>query len=114
MMSDSNLSVGFQKGSPYLDDTNGLIQLAVEMGLIEFNLNRAVPNSTKCNTWTDIQASHKPENRTLAVKFEDVYGVMVLLAIGFGGASLLALAEKVICAVTAHLHTTYGWKIYIV
>ena len=84
-----------------MNDTNSLIQLAVEMGLIEFNLNRAVPNSTKCNTWTDIQASHKGESRTVAVKFEDVYGVMVLLVIGFGGAFLLALAEKVIWIIKA-------------
>ena len=86
-----------------MNDTNSLIQLAVEMGLIEFNLNRAVPNSTKCNTWTDIQASHKAENHTVAVKFEDVYGVMVLLAIGFVGALFLAVAEKVIWVVRANL-----------
>ena len=91
---NKNSSVWLQKGSPYLNDTNELIQLAVEMGLIEYNLNRAVPNSTKCSTWTDIQASHKPENSTLAVKFEDVYGVVVLLAIGFGTASLLVVVER--------------------
>ena len=84
-------------------DTNSLIEVAVAMGLIEFNLNRAVPNSTKCNTLTDIQASHKAENGTVAVKFEDVYGVMVLLAIGFVGASFLAVVEKVIWDVRANL-----------
>ena len=93
-----------------MNDTNRLIQHAVEMGLIEFNLNRAVPNSTKCNTWTDIQASHKPKNRTLAVKFEDVYGVMVLLTIGFGGALLLAIIQIVIHIVSAHFQATHGNK----
>ena len=84
-----------------MNDTNELILLAVEMGLIEYNLNRAVPNSTMCNTWTDIQASHKPENSTLAVKFEDVYGVVVLLAIGFGSASLFVVVEKLTGALMA-------------
>ena len=100
-MKNKNSSVWLQKGSPYLNDTNELIQLGVEMGLIEYNLNRAVPNSTKCNTWTDIQASHKPENSTLAVKFEDVYGVVVLLAIGFGTASLLVVVERLTWALLA-------------
>ena len=86
-----------------MNDTNSLIELAVEMGLIEFNLNKAVPNSTKCNTWTDIQASHKAENRTVAVKFEDVYGVMVLLVIGFSGSLFLVIFETVISIVTVDL-----------
>ena len=84
-----------------MNDTNSLIQLAVEMGLIEFNLNRAVPNSAKCNTWTDIQASHKAEIEE--VKFEDVYGMMVFLAIGLVGASFLYVAEKVIWVIRANL-----------
>ena len=66
------------------------------MGLIEFHLNRAVPNSTKCSTWSDIQASHKGENNSVAVKFEDVYGVMLLLVIGFCAASLFVAAEKLL------------------
>ena len=37
----------FQKESPYLEDVNELIELAQQMGLINAQIQKYVPNATK-------------------------------------------------------------------
>ena len=79
--------VEIQKGSPFLEDFNKLVELQDQMGL-EFSQNGIddyIPNATKCMTWHDVEKSH--ENDTaLVIKLERVYGMIILLALGLGGA----------------------------
>ena len=49
----------FQKGSPYISDANDLIRAAIPTGLLD--INTAMQNSTKCDTWHDIVDSHASE-----------------------------------------------------
>ena len=91
-----SLQTLLQKGSPYLEDVDNLIDLAAQAGLIDASIRRALPNGTKCNTWQDVRASHMADGHKIVVTFEDVYGMMGLL--GFCSvASLVAFAvEKMI------------------
>ena len=47
-----------QKGSPYLDDANKLIDLAQQLGIIDLAIQKHIPNATKCSTWRAVQVSH--------------------------------------------------------
>ena len=65
-----------QKGSPYLEDVNELIEQAKQMGLIDAKIGKMLPNATKCNTLQDIQASYLDKGQRVSLKFEDVRGIM--------------------------------------
>ena len=69
----------FQKGSPYIEDVNRLIRLSVQMGLMD--VRPFVQNSTKCDTWNEILASHKSAH-TVELKLSDIYGMISLLSLG--------------------------------
>ena len=47
----------FQKGSPFIQDVNRLIGLSGQMGMMD--VTAFLANSTKCDTWSEIKASHK-------------------------------------------------------
>ena len=47
----------FQKGSPYIQDVNRLIGLSGQMGMMD--VAAFLANSTKCDMWSEIKASHK-------------------------------------------------------
>ena len=49
--------LSFQKGSPYIQDVNRLIGLSGQMGMMD--VTAFLANSTKCDTWSEIKASHK-------------------------------------------------------
>ena len=85
----------FQKNSPYLQDFNFIVDLMNQMDL-EFSTNRIhnyTPNSTKCMTWRDVKASHKTDNPEVIIVTDHVYGTIVLLAIGLGGALTVLILE---------------------
>ena len=88
---DHNLffRVEFQKGSPFLEDFNNLVDLKDQMGLefSEDGIEDFLPNSTKCMTWQDVKASHETDT-TLVITIKDIFGIMILLALGLGGAML--------------------------
>ena len=93
--------VEFQKGSPFLEDFNKLVELQDQMGL-EFSQNGIddyIPNATKCMTWQDVKASHET-NTTLVITIKDIYGIMILLALGLGGAMVALLIECSAKAIT--------------
>ena len=85
--------IDFQKGSLFVDDANSLIQLAKQMGLIDFSYYNHMPNATKCNTINDIYQSHVDDLVILEV--DDIYGMLILLSLGIGGALLLLSFEMV-------------------
>ena len=61
------------------------------MGLID--VSSALPNNTKCSTWKDVKHSHTSK-RLEKLLLQDVYGTLILLAIGLTGAAMaLATAQ---------------------
>ena len=69
--------VHFQKQSPYIDDFNELIGLALQMGILD--IRNAMPNSTKCDTWPKVEASHTT-TKLEQLKLQDIYGPLLLLS----------------------------------
>ena len=77
-----------------MDDANDLIHLAKQMGLIDVSYYNHMPNATKCNTIKDIYQSHVDDLVILEVS--DIYGMLILLALGLGGALVLFSSEIMI------------------
>ena len=79
-----------------MEDFNHLLDLKDQMAL-KFSENgnamsNYLPNSTKCMAWKDVKASHET-NATRVIGIEDIYGMMILLAICLGGATVALLLE---------------------
>ena len=89
----------FQKGSPYLSDANNLLQFSLEMGLkfadYTRNLGEYVPNATKCDSWTDVKASQRNKDHLVVLNYDDIYGLLIILAVGLSGSSIIFTAEVV-------------------
>ena len=83
----------FQKQSPFLEDMNSFIHLAKQMGLIQMGYYNHLPNATKCITIGDVHKSHTEKNNTVTVEVNDIYGMLVLLGLGVGGALITFIAE---------------------
>ena len=92
---DISLSLDFiQKGSIYLDDFNYFIDMRIQMGFsFEKNIELYIPNATKCWTWNDVKKSHHDDNVPV-IKLEDIIGLIILLAVGFGGAMTILTIES--------------------
>ena len=60
-----------------------------------------VPNATKCMTWQQVKASHET-NTTLVITIENITGIIILLALGLGGAMMALIME---CWTKAIIHT---------
>ena len=61
------------------------------MGLID--VRPFVLNSTKCDTWQEIVASHK-EDQIVELKMRDIYGMISLLSLGLAASLMSFLGEK--------------------
>ena len=78
-----------------MQDINYLIDLLNQLDL-EFSSNRAhnyMPNSTKCMTWQDVKSSHETDSPQVVIRIDDIYGVVILLAMGLGGALVVLALE---------------------
>ena len=78
-----------QKGSPYLADANYLLQLSLEMGL-KFtdygrNIGHYIPNATKCDTWNDVEISHRTKSPLVVLNYDDIYGLLIIFGAGIIG-----------------------------
>ena len=85
----------FQKGSPYLEDANSLLQLSSERGF-KFALqdpSSIIPNMTKCNTWDKVRDSHLKQDRKELMTYEDILGMLLLWTIGLGTSFLVFMLE---------------------
>ena len=82
-----------QKGSPYLDDANELIEIARESGMIDEEFKKRIPYTAKCLTHADVQKSHIGKDNKVVFKLENIYGMIILLALGLGGGVLTLIAE---------------------
>ena len=90
------LCIEFQKQSPFLEDMNSFIHLAKETGLIHKNYNNHLPNATKCKTVHDAYKSHREKNHLVKVEGNDIYGMLVLLALGSHGALITFISETIV------------------
>ena len=85
-----------QKASPYLEDANELIHRAVESGLIAEKMKEHLPNATQCVSHADVQRSHFGKGQKVVFKIGNIYGMIILLSIGLGVATLIVIAELTI------------------
>ena len=93
------ISSFFQKGSPYLDDVNYLIGLQNQMGdSMESQIQRALPNMTKCLTWNDVKKSHLEQDQNVVITFEDIGGLLLVLAVGLIAAIMISSLELLVAA----------------
>ena len=65
------------------------------MGVL--NVGSALPNNTKCSTWKDVKQSHTSK-RLEKLLLQDVYGTLILLAIGLSGAAMALAAELTVAS----------------
>ena len=83
-----------------MQDFNYLMDLMNQMDL-EFSRNRILdylPNSTNCMTWPDVKASHETDSPTVIIRIDNIYGMMILLAVGLGGSLIVFILELFIRA----------------
>ena len=80
---------------------NYLIDLMNQLDL-EFSSTRIYdfinPHSTKCMTWQDVKASHETDNPEVIIRLDDIFGMVIFLAIGLGGAVVVLILEIVMKA----------------
>ena len=57
------------------------------------NLEDYIPYAAKCMTWREVKASHEIENPQVVVGLDDIYGMVILLALGLGGALMVFFIE---------------------
>ena len=56
-------------------------------------MDAVIPNVTKCLTWQDVKASHLAEGNQVVITLDKIYGMMIILALGLIGATLLLTLE---------------------
>ena len=44
-------------------------------------------------TWQDVKASHEKDNPQVVVGLDDIYGMVIILALGLGGAAVAFTVE---------------------
>ena len=91
------VSFEFQKGSPYIEDFDFLIDMKDQMGL-EFSgegIANYVPNATRCMRWEQVKASHSANN-DLVIRIEQIFGMLLLLSLGIAAGFTTFIAESLI------------------
>ena len=72
---------------------NNFIHLAKQMGLIQMGYYNHLPNATECKTITDVYKSQTEKNHKVTVEVNDIFGMLVLLGLGVGGALITFMGE---------------------
>ena len=92
---NSEFLKGCHPSKAYLQDFNYLMDLMNQMDL-EFSRNRILdylPNSTNCMTWPDVKASHETDSPKVIIRIENIYGMLILLAVGLCGSLIVFILE---------------------
>ena len=55
---------------------------------------RGAPNMTKCITWTGVEKSHMEQHQNLVITFEDISGLLLVLAGGLILAMIFIFLER--------------------
>ena len=66
--------------------------MAQQTGFMGTLFDKNVANSTKCQTWRDVQEAHKDND--VAVSFDDTVGLLILLIVGLSAALVMFTAEN--------------------
>ena len=90
------MGVLLQKGSPYLDDVNQIVDLANQMGLIQNEIQKKVPYATHCLTWSAVKESHMRKGQNAVFHLADMYGTLIIFGLGLGTAMLTLIAELIV------------------
>ena len=71
-----------------------MIGIRYQMGFsLESELDKHLPNATKCLTWQDVKQSHTTKDHKVVVQLEDTYGMMILLTGGIIGSVMIMILE---------------------
>ena len=62
---------------------------------IERNLGNYLPNASRCGTWGDVKASHKNKDHYMVLNYDDIYGLLIILAVGLFATLIIFIAEIV-------------------
>ena len=65
---------------------------------LESQIYREDPNLTKCTTWNDVKKSHMTQDQDVVITFEDISGLLLVLAVGLIGAMILISMEFLVKA----------------
>ena len=76
-----------------MDDANALIDSAIGAGFIEAKFREYLPNATECLTQANVRRSHYQKDKRVVFEMGNIYGMIMLLLIGLGVATLAAMAE---------------------
>ena len=91
-----------------LEDFNYLISIRYQMGFsLESELDKHLPNATKCLTWQDVKQSHMTKDHKVVVQLEDTYGMMILLTGGIIGSVMIMILELLSKALSLKIKTIY-------
>ena len=111
------VSFKFQKGSPYIEDFDFLIDMKDQMGL-EFSgegIANYVPNATRCMRWEQVKASHA--GTELVIRIEQIFGMLLILSLGFVAGFVAFITEGLTCTIMrkitknkASLASKRAWK----
>ena len=86
-----------------MDDMNYLIGLQYQMGdSLESRIERVSPNMTKCLTWNKVQKSQMEQDQNVVITFEDISGLLLVLAVGLIGAMIIIFVELAVKAFTGN------------
>lgn len=64
----------------------------------ESQLKRVSPNMTKCLTWNKVRKSQMEQDQNVVITFEDISGLLLVLAVGLIGAMIFILVELAVKA----------------
>ena len=65
---------------------------------LDQQVNREMENSTKCLTWNQVQNSQMEQDQNVVITFEDISGLLLVLAVGLIGAMIFISVELVVKA----------------
>ena len=74
---------------------------------LQSELDKHLPNATKCSTWHDVKQSHMIKDQRVVVKLEDIYGMIILLAVGLSGSVVIMIVELLSKALMQKIKTIY-------
>ena len=65
---------------------------------LDNQIRRIIPNHTKCLTWNKVQKSQMEQDQNVVITFEDISGLLLVLAVGLIGAMIFISVELVVKA----------------
>ena len=65
---------------------------------IENLFYREFPNTTKCLSWYDVKKSHMEQDQDVVITFENISGLLLVLAVGLFAAMIFLPLELAVVA----------------